>query len=126
MPRGSAGSQFWRSATFASLTSDAAGSMNCVATLQHCAPPVPAMSSAVAPPAARCGAPQLSAQQLEFLGNWQHSVQPRLQQLLTLLGQKDISRSLALAQVCTQHWTCDGRLLHACKLRRVQGACLGR
>ena len=44
-------------------------------------------------------APQLSPQQLEFLTNFRLVVQPKLAQLLALLGSQEVSRNLALVQV---------------------------
>lgn len=43
--------------------------------------------------------PQPCQQQLAFLQTWRESIQPRLSQLLALLGNQEVAKNLALAQV---------------------------
>lgn len=57
-----------------------------------CAPPV-------APPEQDCARPPLNAQHVLFLHNWQLVLGPKMEQLLSLLGQQEVARNLALAQV---------------------------
>ncbi|GAB4822878.1 hypothetical protein N2152v2_009924 [Parachlorella kessleri] len=65
-------------------------------------------------------APQLSSHQLEFLTNFRLVVQPKLAQLLALLGSQEVARNLALVQV----WTYLPVLVEGRQLLKADKLCL--